>query len=63
MLASRSDERKIEADAKNLRDSRFNVDPGKTYSLAELVNLAEAHNPETHLAWRNLTNLQMKNYR
>jgi outer membrane protein TolC len=46
-----SDERKIEADAKNLRDSRFNVDPGKTYSLAELVNLAEAHNPETRLAW------------
>ena len=44
-------ERKIEADAKNLRDSRFNVDPGKTYSLAELVNLAEAHNPETRLAW------------
>src|SRR6267143_3812438 len=46
-----SDERKIEADAKNLRDSRFNIDPGKTYSLAELVNLAEAHNPETRLAW------------
>src|SRR5258708_12589748 len=46
-----SDERKIEADAKNLRDSRFNVDPGKTNSLAELVNLAEAHNPQTRLAW------------
>jgi hypothetical protein len=38
MLTLRSDERKIEADAKDLRDSRFNVDPGKTYSLAELVN-------------------------
>src|SRR6202051_1589615 len=46
-----SDERKIEADAKNLRDSRFNVDPAKTYSLAELVDLAEAHNPVTRLAW------------
>src|ERR1700675_1913025 len=46
-----SDERKIEADAKNLRDSRFNVDPGNTCSLAELVNLAEAHTPETRLAW------------
>jgi outer membrane protein TolC len=46
-----SHERKIEADAKNLRDSRFNVDPTTTYSLAELVDLAEAHNPETHLAW------------
>src|SRR5216683_921652 len=46
-----SDERKIEADAKNLRDSGFNVDPAKTYSLAELVDLAEAHNPVTRLAW------------
>jgi len=46
-----SQEREIEADAKNLRDSRFNVDPAKTYSLAELVDLAEAHNPETRLAW------------
>jgi len=35
-----SAEQKIEADAKSLLDSRFNVDPGKTYSLAELVNLA-----------------------
>src|SRR5713226_1622756 len=46
-----SDERKIEADAKNLRDSGFNVDPAKTYSLAELIDLAEAHNPVTRLAW------------
>src|SRR5258708_28440741 len=46
-----SQERKIEADAKNLRDSRFNVDPAKTYSLAELVDLADAHNTQTRLAW------------
>jgi outer membrane protein TolC len=46
-----SDERKIEADARNLRNSSFNVDAAKTYSLAELVNFAEAHNPETRLAW------------
>src|ERR1700730_2321714 len=32
-----SDERTIEAEAKHLRDSTFNVDPSKTYSLAELV--------------------------
>src|SRR5258708_1379736 len=48
-----SDELMIEADAKNLRDARFNVDPAKTYSLAELVDLAEAHNPETRLAWEH----------
>ena len=48
-----SDELMIEADAKNLRDARFNVDPAKTYSLAELVDLAESHNPETRLAWEH----------
>src|ERR1700680_2810223 len=46
-----ADERKIAADAKNLRDSRFNVDPAKTYSLAELVDLAEADNPVTSFSW------------
>ena len=44
-------EQKIEADAKGLRDSRFSVDPNRTYTLAELVDLAEAHNPQTRLAW------------
>ncbi len=44
-------ERKIEADAKNFHDSRFNIDPAKTYSLAELIDLGETHNPETHVAW------------
>ena len=28
-------------------------DPGKTYTLAELVNLAEQNNPETRVAWEN----------
>lgn len=44
-------ESKIEADAKAIRDFRFSVDPAKTYSLPELVDLAESHNPETRLAW------------
>ena len=42
---------KIVAEAKELRDSRFSVDMAKTYSLAELVDMAESHNPETRLAW------------
>jgi len=46
-----SEERRIEADPRNLIDARFNVDSAKTYSLAELVDLAEANNPETRLAW------------
>jgi outer membrane protein TolC len=44
-------EQKVEADAKRLHDSRFSVDPNKTYTLAELVDLAEVHNPQTRLAW------------
>jgi outer membrane protein len=44
-------EQRVEAGAKNSRELRFNTDPAKTYSLAELVDLAETHNPETHSAW------------
>src|SRR5580693_230428 len=32
-----SEERRIEADSRNLIDSRFIVDSAKTYSLAELI--------------------------
>jgi outer membrane protein len=46
-----SGEQSIEEDAKNLRESRLNLDPARTYSLAELIDLAEAHNPQTHVAW------------
>jgi outer membrane protein len=28
-------------------------DPGKTYTLPELINLAEQNNPETRVAWEN----------
>ena len=31
----------------------FAPDPGKTYTLPELVNLAEQNNPETRVAWEN----------
>jgi len=44
-------ERRIEADAKNFPESRFKVDPDKNYSLPELIDLAESHNPETRVAW------------
>jgi outer membrane protein len=46
-------EQKVEADAKHLRDARFNIDPEKTYSLPELVDLAEEHNPQTRVAWEH----------
>jgi hypothetical protein len=44
-------EQRIEGDAKNFRESTFSTDPAKIYSLAELIDLAETHNPETHSAW------------
>jgi len=31
----------------------FAPDPNKTYTLPELVNLAEQNNPETRVAWEN----------
>src|SRR5258708_21650371 len=47
------DERQIVNDGKRLRQSPFPIESDKTYSLAELIDLAEAHNPETRVAWEN----------
>src|ERR1700751_4791311 len=44
-------ETKIEADARNFAERGFNFDQEKTYSLPELIDLAESHNPETRVAW------------
>src|SRR3974390_158617 len=44
-------EQTIEVDARALVAARFRVDPDKTYSLAELIDLAESHNPQTRVAW------------
>jgi outer membrane protein TolC len=42
---------RIDRDAKSVPEPAFNLDPVKTYTLAELVDLAESHNPETRVAW------------
>jgi outer membrane protein len=44
-------EARIEAAARNLTAPGFNFDPEKAYSLPELIDLAESHNPETRVAW------------
>ena len=44
-------EREIEANANGVRESRFSIDQAKTYTLAEMVDLAESHNPEMRVAW------------
>jgi outer membrane protein len=44
-------EQQIKNEAQPYRESRFSVEPDRVYSLAELVDLAEARNPETRVAW------------
>ena len=46
-----SSEISLETDARNIPDLRFTIDPSKTYSLPELIDLAEAHNPATRVSW------------
>ena len=44
-------EARIEADARNFTEPGLRFDQEKTYSLPELIDLAESHNPETRVAW------------
>jgi outer membrane protein len=46
-----SGEQQIEELADRLPATDFSVDPSQIYSLVELVDLAEIHNPETRVAW------------
>lgn len=41
----------LEVEAKGAGGPTFTWDTAKTYSLAELIDLAELHNPETRYAW------------
>jgi outer membrane protein len=47
------EERQITNYGKRVRGAVFRIEPGKAYSLAELIDLAEAHNPETRVAWES----------
>jgi outer membrane protein len=44
-------EQQIKSDGEHVPELRFGVDRNRTYSLGELIDLAEAHNPETRIAW------------
>src|SRR6202521_3946656 len=46
-------ERQIVSEGNRFRQSAFRIESDKTYSLAELIDLAETHNPETRVAWEN----------
>ena len=41
----------VEKEARLLPPPEFTVDQSTNYTLAELIDVAEAHNPETRLAW------------
>jgi len=43
-------ERELATEARLLSESRLGIQPDRTYPLAELIDLAEAHNPETRVA-------------
>jgi outer membrane protein len=38
-------------DVENIQESGFQIDSSRTYSLAELIDLAETHNPATRAFW------------
>ena len=46
-------EQPIVRDVQGFLDSRHSIDPSKVYSLAELIDFAEAHHPLTRVAWEN----------
>jgi outer membrane protein TolC len=46
-------EAQIRNDERGFRQPVFPIDRDRDYSLAELIDLAEAHNPETRVAWEN----------
>jgi len=48
-----SEEQETIRDAQRFHPQTVRIEPGKIYSLAELIDLAEAHNPETRVAWQN----------
>ena len=48
-----SGERQIVTEGRRYLSLPLRIAPDRIYSLAELIDLAEAHNPETRAAWEN----------
>ena len=46
-------EQNIAHDAATQPKAAYEVDPSKLYTLAELIDLAQSHNPETRVAWES----------
>jgi outer membrane protein len=52
-----SQESSIHDEATQVASEKFLVDAASNYSLAELIDLAESHNPETRVAWERARSL------
>src|SRR5690349_14257057 len=48
-----SEERRVANDGRRLRRPPFPVESDRVYSLPDLIDLAESHNPETRVGWEN----------
>jgi outer membrane protein len=48
-----SEERETIRDAQRFHPPTVRIEPERIYSLSELIDLAESHNPETRVAWEN----------
>jgi outer membrane protein len=48
-----SEERQAVTDSRNFYLPEARVDPERLYSLADLIDFAEAHNPDTRVSWEN----------
>jgi len=46
-------EQSISRELTALPSPKFDIDPAKIYTLAELIDLAEQHNPQTRFAWQS----------
>lgn len=46
------DEDRVSQQLASLPSAEYELDPAKIYTLAELIDLAEQHNPQTRLAWQ-----------
>src|ERR1700747_873530 len=44
-------EQQIKRDAERFQNSNPSIDNARIYSLAELIDFAQSHNPETRFAW------------
>src|SRR5260370_12472599 len=48
-----SEEQETMRDVQRFHSPTIRIEPGRIYSLSELIDLAESHNPETRVAWAN----------